>query len=382
MMPTLDIAIQSLRILKKDKTAIIWMLLIPVFYILFFGSAFKSQYDPSKARAYIGLLNFDTGYLSQEFINGIKSEQIEIDTLKTKPENPPTRLLIIPENFTNNLLNTSPVTLIFEKKNDSNVEAGMAAEMAIRKSYLRILANLAQIKIENKEINIENLNLISLQKSLIKINAYYAGSNKIIPSGFNHQVPANIVFFTLLIVFIYAGGPVIEEKNSGILRRIQVAPISFQQLFIGKLTGVTLIGVVQFIILVFFGRFVFGVYFGPSILALVLLGLLFSSCCAAMGLCLGLTIKNEEKMTGIAIIISLVMAAMSGCWWPLEVVPRWMAKIGSLLPAGIALSAYHQLISYGRGIEAIWQNLLALLIITTVFTIIFVRVLAKRGLTT
>ncbi len=43
------------------------------------------------------------------------------------------------------------------------------------------------------------------------------------------------------------------------------------------------------------------------------------------------------------------MAALGGCWWPLEIGPPLMKTIALCTPTGWALQALHQLISFGSG---------------------------------
>ena len=209
------------------------------------------------------------------------------------------------------------------------------------------------------------------------MNSSYAGQHKIIPSGFNQQVPANIVMFTLLVVFLYAGQMVLDEKRSGVFRRVMSAPVHHLEFFSGKLLGGTLIGIVQIAVLVLIGRLIFGVYYGPSPLALILLAILFAACVSSIGLTLGMVMRSEEKLTGVSIILAITLAAISGCWWPVEVAPRWMAQIASFTPSGVALAGFHQLISYGRGLSAIIWHLVKLSIITLFFTLLFWRTLSS-----
>jgi ABC-2 type transport system permease protein len=377
MRAILTITLHALRILLRDKTAFIWMLLVPCVYIFVFGSAFKSGSDPAASKAYLAIYNQDGGFLSERFVDGIRSESIAIDSLIEYPQEPVTRLLVIPDSFTTNLLNAKKVELFFDKKNGTNIEAEAAAEMAVRKSYFRLLADLSELKMEETIFEQNEFAVLDTISPKITVKTSFAGKHTIIPSGFDHQVPANIVMFTLLILFLYSGSTMLDEKTSGALRRIKIAPIGFAQLFTGKLLNVLIIGLIQIGLLLFIGHFVFGVYYGNSVISLVLLCILFASCVGAMGLCLGFLLDNEERLVGTAIILSLVMAAVSGCWWPAEVSPKWMQNFSMLLPSGLALKSFQQLISYGNGFAEIWKNLAALLGMTVLFSILLARLLRK-----
>jgi ABC-2 type transport system permease protein len=134
---------------------------------------------------------------------------------------------------------------------------------------------------------------------------------------------------------------------------------------------VLLLGMTQVGLIMVIGRFLFGVYYGSDPLALILVSFTYILAVGSIGLCLGFVIRNQEKLVGIAVISSLGMAAMSGCWWPMEISPPWMQKFSLFLPSGLALKSYHLLISFGKGLESVWPYLLALLGITVLFSTLF-----------
>ena len=65
----------------------------------------------------------------------------------------------------------------------------------------------------------------------------------------------------------------------------------------------------------------------------------------------------------------LLMAAIGGCWWPLEIAPDFMKTAAHFVPAGWALDALHQLISFGGGFDAIVVPVLVLIGFGTVATL-------------
>jgi len=126
------------------------------------------------------------------------------------------------------------------------------------------------------------------------------------------------------------------------------------------------------------GRFVFGVYYGSAPAALGIMVFGFVLAVGSMGLCLGYLIGEEEKLIAVSIILAIVLSALSGCWWPLEVTPGWMRTLASLLPSGMAMMAFHRLISYGYGFEAVWGHVLGLAGYSLLFSLLFARFLQRR----
>jgi ABC-2 type transport system permease protein len=372
------IGLQSLQHLMKDRTAVIWMLIVPCLYIFVFGSAFRGGSDPSRSTADLAVDNQDEGYLAERLIAGLKSENLRIDILTKIPEKHPIRMLSIPDSFTTNLLKGKKVHLLLTKRPDSNLEAGMTAVMGIRKAYYRLLADLAEIAVAGQKKEPASFTQLDQREPLIGVQTSYAGKHVIIPSGFHHTVPANIIQFSLIMLFIYGGATILEEKQNGLLRRIRIGPVDFLQLFLGKLLNVLWIGFVQIALLMIVGRFVFGVYYGSSPVSLVLLVIVYCLAIGSMGLCMGFVIKGHDKLIGVSIVVGLSMAALSGCWWPLEVSPPWMQKFAMVLPSGLALKALHQLISFGKGFEAVWPFILVLGGFAVLFSFLFARILARN----
>jgi len=113
------------------------------------------------------------------------------------------------------------------------------------------------------------------------------------------------------------------------------------------------------------------------ICSLLLLVFTFAVAVGCMGLCLGFVVKEEEKLIGLSIVLALTMSALSGCWWPAEIMPQWMQQAATVLPSGMAIKAFHHLISFGHGFEAIWPYLLGLTGIAVLFSVLFAAVLGR-----
>jgi ABC-2 type transport system permease protein len=55
-----------------------------------------------------------------------------------------------------------------------------------------------------------------------------------------------------------------------------------------------------------------------------------------------------------------MMAALGGCWWPLEIGPPALKTIALCLPTGWALLTLHRLISFGSDFSAVLTPLAVL----------------------
>ena len=86
----------------------------------------------------------------------------------------------------------------------------------------------------------------------------------------------------------------------------------------------------------------------------------FAWVAGSLGVLVGSVMAAEDRVTGICVLASLLMAALGGCWWPLEVGPPMLKTIALCTPNGWALQALHQLISFGSGFGPVVKPLLVL----------------------
>jgi ABC-type multidrug transport system permease subunit len=73
----------------------------------------------------------------------------------------------------------------------------------------------------------------------------------------------------------------------------------------------------------------------------------------SLGVLVGSLVAKPDRVNGICVLASLLMAALGGCWWPLEIGPPSLKTVSLCLPTGWALQALHQLISFGSGFSAV-----------------------------
>src|SRR5207244_13511735 len=78
---------------------------------------------------------------------------------------------------------------------------------------------------------------------------------------------------------------------------------------------------------------------------------------ASLGVWIGAWVRNPDNSIGLCVLASSSMAALGGCWWPLEIVPASLQLIAHCVPTGWAMEALHQLISFGGGWETVLPRL-------------------------
>src|SRR5262249_30493906 len=202
----------------------------------------------------------------------------------------------------------------------------------------------------------EQLRAVFAEPDPVKLDARFAG-RKPVPSGFNFSLPGNLVMYLMMNLLLFGGTSVAAERRNGVLRRILVHAVTHTQLVLGKIYGLMLLGVAQIVFFLVFGRFVLNVNLGANLFAVTVTLLVFAWVAGSLGVLAGSVIASEDRVVGVCVLASLLMAALGGCWWPLEIAPPAQKVLALCLPTGWALQALHQVISFGSDFGAVLKPL-------------------------
>jgi ABC-type multidrug transport system permease subunit len=166
--------------------------------------------------------------------------------------------------------------------------------------------------------------------------------------------------FTLLVLLTVGTATVVAERRLGVLRRLASTPISPGAVVLGKWCGRLALSFVQIGFAMITGTILFGMKWGPDLPMVLLVLMGWGSLCTSLALLLGSLAETEGQAIGIGVLSSNVLAALGGCWWPIEVSPAWMQTLARFLPTGWAMGALHQLISFRSGAASALPHTLVL----------------------
>lgn len=123
------------------------------------------------------------------------------------------------------------------------------------------------------------------------------------------------------------------DRASGWLRQLRVTPVPQTQVFAVDVAVGVLLTLPSLLVVALVGRFVNGVALGwGTWAALVVVLWAGSAAFVALGVLVGLAL--DEKAAGGAIgILGVVLAALGGLWWPVEMLPGAMRGLAYTLPS-------------------------------------------------
>lgn len=370
------LGLNDLRLSTKDRAAFFWMLIMPVGMMWFFGNLGG---DPSATPSITLVVeDRDGGFLAQGLLAELQSDQMNITLLEDwEREEPPPRILVIPEGASEKLLGGEKQVLKLELGEDSSESFSFGAQVTLTRALGRFLGSWVEVRSDDPPPEGEALKMrleeLADLPPTIKLEVTTAGKGQVVPSGRAQSVPGILTMVVLMMTLIYGGVFLTLERQEGMLKRQHSLPITRLDLIAGKVIGRFLIASMQIVVLLLIGRFVFRINFGPSLGALILLCFAFGTTVAAMSTLLGAVCRNPEQASTAGWIGSLVLAGLGGCWWPIEVMPAWLQFLGQALPTTWAMTGFHRMISFGQGIEGVWFPSLVLFGFTVVFTLIAAR---------
>ncbi len=343
------LGLNDLRLAARDRAAFLWMFLLPLAMMWIFG-AVNSSGPPQKAS--LAILDRDGGWLAQALVKELAGERIELIVLK--PGGPGkdeyVRTLIIPQGFTANVLAGHQQILRLEKGSNASQEFSLAAEAYIVRAIVRIVGRLAE---SGSQVQPQAFAALAARPPLVSVAVSTAGGGRPVPQGFAQSVPGTLTMTVLMMTLIYGAVFLTLEKRQGMIRRQAMLPLSRGTVFLGKLAGRLLIAGAQAVLLLLAGRYLFHVSWGSSPGGLALLLGSYLLAVAALSTLLGAVLSTPEQASAVGWILSMILAALGGCWWPSEVMPRWLWRASHVLPTPWAMDGFHSLISFGHGVEAV-----------------------------
>lgn len=169
---------------------------------------------------------------------------------------------------------------------------------------------------------------------------------------FDQNVPGFSVTFLLLGMLLGVSLGLLDERDWGTHDRLRAMPIRASSVLIGKLLSRFAVGIVQMVVLLIIGWIAFDVSLGPQPWALLLpiVGIVFAG--TAFGLIVAALAPTREAVLPVGSIVIVTMAAVGGCWWPIDLEPRWMRQVALAFPTTWAMDAFNDLMIRRRGVEA------------------------------
>jgi ABC-2 type transport system permease protein len=129
-------------------------------------------------------------------------------------------------------------------------------------------------------------------------------------------------------------------------------------------------GMLQIAIFWTVGIVAFKIDLGLAPWAVIVISILMVLMSAAFSVMLATVVKTDRSAASIAVLVSLILAPLGGCWWPLFITPQWMQFLAKFTPHGWANTGFNKLMLFGAEASAVTWEMLALVAFAVVFIIL------------
>jgi ABC-2 type transport system permease protein len=179
-------------------------------------------------------------------------------------------------------------------------------------------------------------------------------------NGMAHAFAGMAVQF-ILFMGIDAGLVVLAQRQTGLWKRLQAAPISRFTVIASRAFSAAGISALILTVVFGFARAVFNVRVEGSFPGFLGVCLAFSLMTAAFGLLVAVLGKTPEATRGMAILITLLLVMLGGSWIPAFLFPAWLQKLSFMVPTRWAVDGLEGMLWRGLGWDAAVGPILALL---------------------
>lgn len=356
MRNALFIAWNDLRRNLARREAIVWVFVMPIVFFYFIGTV-SGGFGPKPERAKPLSLSVgeDPGFLLERLEQRLNERGFEIVRAADEATFRTAKLrLSVPAHFTRDVLAAKPVALVLGSDGD-DLDGDFQSFQVQRAAYTLLADVIASQELEGSVAPERFAALDALPRKLT-IDVQMAGERKRIPQGFEQAIPGTLTMFTLMVMLTSAAVGLLIERREGLLRRLAFAPMSRGEIVAGKWLANLGLGVVQVAWGMAIGAVLFDIRWGDqwAMIGLVMLG--WASLAASLGLLSGSLARSEGQAIGIGVLTSNVLAALGGCWWPIEVAPKALQELAKFLPTGWTMDALHKLVSFGLPASSVWPQ--------------------------
>ncbi|KMQ65900.1 ABC transporter [Chryseobacterium sp. FH2] len=203
----------------------------------------------------------------------------------------------------------------------------------------------------------ENKNLISFKEITPK-----KGEMEAIPNSVQHNVPAWALFAIFFIV-VPLSINLVKEKSQGTSVRVRVSPTPYYIHILGKTFTYLIICVIQFLLMVAVGIYLFPYMDLPQfdvtgkMFQLIVVTLFSGLAAIGFGVLLGTIADTQEQSAPFGATSVVVLAAIGGIWVPVFLMPDFMQSVAKFSPMNWGLNAYYDIILRNSGIGGIAKEL-------------------------
>jgi ABC-2 type transport system permease protein len=354
----LFVARKDLKWLLRQKPTLVWTFLMPPVFFFFIGTitgGFAGGGDERPALAFAA--PEPAGFLAEELARRLEDEGYEVRRTAAV-DTTAVRRLVLPAGFTDSLMAGRRVRATLEREGELDPSARWD-QIRVARAVYGLLGDAALAE-QAGEVDASALARERERPRTLVLATWAAGRREEPPAGFQQAVPGTMVMFTLLVLLTSGAVLLVIERQQGLLRRVASTPLPRAGVVLGKWGARMGLALVQIAFAVLLGSLLFDVDWGPDVGMVAIVLFAWAALCAGIAIVSGNLVRTEGQAIALGVFAANILAALGGCWWPIEITPGWAQKLALAIPTGWTMNALHELMSFQAGALAALPHVVAL----------------------
>jgi ABC-2 type transport system permease protein len=332
---------KDLRIFLRDRSALLFSLVMPILVITIIAEGLFWDDKDNSRRLMVPVVNEDAGPVATAFVKLLRERADVPEVTRAEAEaivrdrHEAAAAIVFPPSLSKQYLqgHSTEIQLLTDPASGFDVQAVKVLLLLMDKEAAALADPFAEDKITLREQNLTG--------------------NKLEVSVFEQRVPGFSLMFVLLAVVFGTSLSMHDERDAGALARLLVAPGGFTRILLGKLAARLVVGVVQMLVLLGWGHWMFHVSLGTSPLGLLCLTTASVFAIVAAGMLVAGLAKSREQTLPLGLSFVMALSALGGCWWPQSMQPDWMSRLAPIVFTTWAMRGLNDLILRQGGLAAI-----------------------------
>ncbi|HET6874040.1 MAG TPA: ABC transporter permease [Acidimicrobiales bacterium] len=365
-MNALTIAGVSLRRLSRDRTALFFIVALPIFVIIIIGASVRGF-----TTFPVGVVDLGAGQSGRDVVGAMQHagdlavhrySSVESAT-KAVARAEVNVAVILPKDMDSSVRagHAVEVEVLAEQTNSSQQAAVSAVRSVLAAHAARVQAALfaSAQGVGDFDRNLARAASLQPRVPLVQVRPVQVDSRaNTLPEGFSYSAPTMLVLFAFINTLAGAAS-IIETRRLGMYERMSTAPVRPAAIIAGEAVALVSICLLQAGLIVLIGAVAFGVSWGNPLAAVVLIGL-WAVLSAGAGMLAGTLFHTPEQAGVIGPTVGMALGMLGGCMWPLSIVSGFMRSFGHIAPHAWAVDAWTALIARGGNIVTIAPQLAVL----------------------
>lgn len=352
---------KEFRQLSRDRMTFAMIVMIPLVQLLLFGYAINTDVRHVPA----GVVDLSSSQMSRNLIQAINASQVvDIERVYSSVSEAESALtagdikavLYLPPDMYQRLI-TNPA---FDSNNKNNAFTRPVGQWIVDGSDTLVASTVRRLR--TMPLNELAGKAVPTTIPTFEVVQYFNTEQRTVIN----IVPGLLAIILTMTMVMFTSAAIVREREHGNMEFLITTPIRPMELMIGKIIPFVLVGLIQVLIILTVGHFLFGVPIRGGLLTLLAAALLFIFASLTLGLVISSIAKTQLQAMQLTVFILLPSILLSGFMFPYDAMPEAAQWIAECLPATHFMRMIRGIVLKGASLVMLKDDALWLLVFTIV----------------